>query len=436
MRQNSIHSEVENETSSKLRLAQDLSSQGDPGRKIDEKENNLVTKKKRGRPPAHGLSHKQIYRSFHDAKQRCTNPKDPDYPQSGGRGIEFRYQSVTELFAEIGDRPADKTLDRKDPDGHYESGNVRWADAKEQANNRRPASRYKTGWCFNPEERKKYLEAARHWLLSIKAMNDPTDLTGEKVSFLEERRAATSLPRATYWEENSKRPPDFVALPSINRPGRETILQVNALIWLRDNRGLLSGTDDTPLKLNCSEEELNIINEFVNHIKTRHTGLIYCGCNANFSNNLIEGRLLATAGRLVHHGKKARVVLAAELAQSLSVNDLDWLLQGEFLFLPDLDVWPSVFGYDRRLTYRLRDLLEERERNRYPTVVYFENAEQHDLGSMFVRYRQANLVKVNAPGARCLMVVGQRHRKRSAIICTRKMKVERNHLHGKRRKYS
>jgi hypothetical protein len=188
-------------------------------------------------------------------------------------------------------------------------------------------------------------------------------------------------------------------LPSINQPGRETVLQVNALIRGRDKRGLLSGTDDTPLGLNCCEEELQIINEFVNHLKTHkfkthQTGLIYCGCNANFSNNLIEGRLLATAGRLVRCGYRSRVVLAAELAQSLSVHDSDWLLQSEFLFLPDLDMWPSAFGDDRRLTYRLRDLLEERERNRYPTVVYFENAMDRELGSIFVRYRQANLVKV------------------------------------------
>ena len=195
---------------------------------------------------------------------------------------------------------------------------------------------------------------------------------------------------------------------SINQPGRKTVLQVNAAIRCRDNRGLLSGTDDTPLSLNCSEEELRIISDFASAIRTQRriapqgtraaggqTGLIYSGCNGSHINdNLIEGRLLATAGRLVGTRLKARVVLVAELVEALGIDDVDWLLQGEYLFLPDLDVWPSTFGDDHRLKYRLRDLLEERERNRYPTVVYFENVMQHDLGSIFVRYKQANLVKV------------------------------------------
>jgi hypothetical protein len=62
----------------------------------------------------------------------------PQWKDYGGRGIEFRFISIEQFFAELGPRASPAhSLDRKDNDGHYEPGNVRWATKTEQQLNRR-----------------------------------------------------------------------------------------------------------------------------------------------------------------------------------------------------------------------------------------------------------------------------------------------------------
>lgn len=80
---------------------------------------------------------KAFYAYYH-AKARCTNPKYPLYHRYGGRGIEFRFTSVQEFLNALPPHPGKGfSLNRINNDGHYESGNVEWATATTQANNRR-----------------------------------------------------------------------------------------------------------------------------------------------------------------------------------------------------------------------------------------------------------------------------------------------------------
>jgi hypothetical protein len=54
------------------------------------------------------------------------------------KNVEFRFESFEQFFQELGPRPKGCSVDRINPIGHYEPGNVRWATVLEQARNRMP----------------------------------------------------------------------------------------------------------------------------------------------------------------------------------------------------------------------------------------------------------------------------------------------------------
>jgi hypothetical protein len=78
------------------------------------------------------------YQAYANAKQRCTNPSHSLFEWYGARGIEFRFENFRQWWLELGPKPTPNlTVDRRNNDGHYEPGNVRWVTMKVQANNRR-----------------------------------------------------------------------------------------------------------------------------------------------------------------------------------------------------------------------------------------------------------------------------------------------------------
>lgn len=97
----------------------------------------------------HGMYKTPEYSAWTSMKQRCFNPNKPNFYLYGGRGISVcaEWDASFEVFYEyIGPRPSNgHSLDRIDVNGHYEPGNVRWATADIQAQNRRPLSFCKNG---------------------------------------------------------------------------------------------------------------------------------------------------------------------------------------------------------------------------------------------------------------------------------------------------
>ena len=84
-----------------------------------------------------------LYARVQAMRARCRNPKDANYPRYGALGVEFRFEGVKAgtlwIMENIGipDNPEDMQLDREDPTGHYESGNIRWLTAAHNQLNKR-----------------------------------------------------------------------------------------------------------------------------------------------------------------------------------------------------------------------------------------------------------------------------------------------------------
>ncbi len=71
--------------------------------------------------------------------KRCTKPSQTSYRNYGGRGITVckRWLVFEHFLADMGERPAGKTIDRINNDDNYQPDNCRWATRQQQDQNRR-----------------------------------------------------------------------------------------------------------------------------------------------------------------------------------------------------------------------------------------------------------------------------------------------------------
>jgi len=85
------------------------------------------------------MTKKSVYRIWTSMMARCFNSGNSAYHDYGARGITVceRWLKFENFYADMGERPEGKTLDRIDNDKSYSPNNCRWASVKEQSRNKR-----------------------------------------------------------------------------------------------------------------------------------------------------------------------------------------------------------------------------------------------------------------------------------------------------------
>lgn len=91
----------------------------------------------------HGDSHSRLYGVWNRMRQRCRNPKNPNFKDYGGRGIKVCQQWVHDYHAfkawsMKNGYQRGLQIDRINNDGNYEPTNCRWTTPTENCRNRRP----------------------------------------------------------------------------------------------------------------------------------------------------------------------------------------------------------------------------------------------------------------------------------------------------------
>jgi hypothetical protein len=100
------------------------------------------------------VTYKREYKALYQAIRRCYVPTDKGYRNYGATGIEVNdllrfgadgLTGVEWLVYHIGRCPPGLSLDRTDPWGNYEIGNLRWASRRVQSTNTRRKNRWGAG---------------------------------------------------------------------------------------------------------------------------------------------------------------------------------------------------------------------------------------------------------------------------------------------------
>lgn len=84
----------------------------------------------------HGMSWTPTHKTWMSMRQRCNNPKAPNYHLYGGKGIKIcgRWNSFLNFLIDMGERPSiDYSINRKDSTKDYGPDNCEWITKAENS---------------------------------------------------------------------------------------------------------------------------------------------------------------------------------------------------------------------------------------------------------------------------------------------------------------
>lgn len=357
--------------------------------------------------------------AFHNAKQRCTNPKKPEYGHYGGAGIKFLFGSFAELTADIGLPPSmSVSLDRLDSHGHYEPGNVRWASKHAQEANKKKSSggalptveqlvnKYEL-MAQQPQRREKNTVG---WKRCIAAINrghfTEDDIGAFRWAGLhsEQFDAGWTFGQIRDYAEE----PSFFNLPSLTSPGKAIRLRGGPFEPSgkhHEATGLI-GLRATPLAFNLPKEVLDWINQDIKSGPKSGSCWVGQASPSILQAGGVEGWMLACAAR-GPEGTTSAFYPAASLARRIDEMSFDLksggtpMTDATFLYVPDLQV-DAEQGFDLaplQLT-KIGSLIALRREQGRKTFVGIQNP--HKLpekvrAEVFGHLKVRDLEKIAAP---------------------------------------
>lgn len=339
---------------------------------------------------------KKAYVAFHNAKGRCNNPTNKNYPIYGGMGIKFLMTSFAEFVQKVGLPPSKAhQLDRIDPKGHYEVSNLRWAIAKVQANNKQAT---KGGASLSLEEvitKAKAQSTVPEHRMVITVAWDRARKAVQRGFFTTDDREVFQAATLDYaaqpvgWRMGQHRdfakPPSYFSLPSLTHPGE--------FVMMRGGPFATSAVDDEGLLRwlsSCVEENLPdwLIPRILKQLGSDEcAGAVWVGqvSTALLKAGGFEGMMLALASRLRYRlTSPMRTVfmpmikLAARLKEVGHPSTWDEkkapILDAKVLFIPDfqLDVG-SAFESPPDGYGRVVSLLQYRRQRGHKTFIGVQN---------------------------------------------------------------